>query len=173
MYLKSYVHHSDSVQVEVSIAGLLQGDFRALLDFIDSRNGPPTTAASSNTTVTVSSVVVMKPEQLQKTASNAQPAAPASKPPASAPPPSKPAQQAAPAKKPDEKPAAEGGDVDFFRMPTVKAIVTALLTSGVTSIEAVTKKCEELQGMGVPALDVVPVEDLPARVKAAFAQLGK
>lgn len=80
------------------------------------------------------------------------------------------------AKKDPAPPAqeAQGEDTqsEWFRLPTVKQIVKKIVEGGTKDPKAVLAKCEELQGLGVPALDVVQPEDLPERVKSALAALG-
>jgi len=86
------------------------------------------------------------------------------------------AKQAAPATPPPETPppAEETVDnmADWSRLPTVKAIVKKIVEGGTKKFEDILAKCEELQAMGVVALDVVPPADLPERVKSAIAGLG-
>lgn len=59
----------------------------------------------------------------------------------------------------------------FSRAPSVKAVVKALLDSGVTDAAAVLSRCLELRGQGVPALAAVPEDQLADRVAGSLAAL--
>lgn len=78
---------------------------------------------------------------------------------------------------PAAAPVAAGGATSapdfltFSRAPNVKAVVKALLDSGVTEQAAILARCEELRGQGVPALSAVPADQLADRVAGSVAAL--
>ena len=150
-------------------------DFVAVLEFIRHRNGGGTSVASlltSSNPVDIRSIDVSKLPPAPEKRPPAQPIRVETQPPT-------PTRAAAPAevakdKAPalPEKEPVENGDSAYFRLPTVKAIVKLLSERGVQGKTAILQRCSELQGIGVPALDVIPPEDLDTRVEAAMAALN-